>query len=96
MNNEETCKGDYWGDQWVIMAELCRKQEKETKELREVLEAEKKDKMNVIKMAENLSEIVYQYIQWVTHNTNKQPDFQKCHEAKDAFNEYNKALNNNN
>ncbi len=38
MNNEETCKGDYWGDQWVRMAELCRKQEKETKELEAEIE----------------------------------------------------------
>ncbi len=31
-------EGDYWGDQWIQMAELCRKQEKEIKELREALD----------------------------------------------------------
>lgn len=38
------------------------------------------------KCVDMFHEIVYQYIQWVTSNTEKQPDFIKCHEALDYCN----------
>jgi len=35
---------------------------------------------------EMLFKQVYQYIQWETSNTDVKPDFQKCHDAMDAYN----------
>lgn len=38
------------------------------------------------KCVDMFHEIVYQYIQWVTSNTEKKPDFIKCHDALDYCN----------
>ncbi len=49
------------------------------------------DQTELEKIAEALNKEVYQYIQWHTSNSNKQPSFQGCHDAMDRFSDWQKS-----
>ena len=44
-------------------------------------------------MCDKYSHLIYQHIQWATHNTEKVPDFQECHDVNDEWDAYAKRVN---